>query len=227
LEGSNGNKLTRNLIDPSTVSVGNTRGTAEPERVWSGDANADGSQDLVFFFSRAAVQELRLSSDELDGHIGLHYLVREDLHFLVADIYNLGPPISLPEEALLEPEDWNDLGGRQQLDQIDPTIGTDDVPSALHNVPKVTRLGAVAPNPFMHNTLISFDLSSGAQVNLAIYDLRGRMVRQLVAESRAAGRYQITWDGRDHAGRKVTRGVYFVQFIADAVHQTRKAVILK
>jgi len=36
----------------------------------------------------------------------------------------------------------------------------------------------------------------------------GRRIRVLLAEERGAGRHDVTWDGRDDAGRAVRAGSY-------------------
>ena len=46
-------------------------------------------------------------------------------------------------------------------------------------------------------------------VDLAVYSLDGRLVARLESGTRSSGRHEVTWDGRDHAGRGVGSGVYF------------------
>jgi flagellar hook assembly protein FlgD len=52
-------------------------------------------------------------------------------------------------------------------------------------------------------------------------------VRELVNKGQPAGRYQVTWDGRDDAGGSVASGVYFYRLTSGAFSQTRKMVLLK
>jgi len=83
------------------------------------------------------------------------------------------------------------------------------------------------PNPFNPETRIRFDLTKPGKVELAIYDLTGRQVRLLLSESRAAGTYSVTWDGRDNRGKLVPSGIYFYRLkVGDAV-QTRRMVFLQ
>jgi hypothetical protein len=53
------------------------------------------------------------------------------------------------------------------------------------------------------------------------------LVRVLIDEARAAGRYTEKWDGRDDAGRAVASGVYFYRVEAGAFGETRKMVLLR
>ena len=68
--------------------------------------------------------------------------------------------------------------------------------------------------------LLSFSVvlvDQSKRVSVSVYDLSGRLVRQL-AERRdvSAGRYSIAWDGKDAAGKLVPPGVYAVRFHVDA-----------
>jgi hypothetical protein len=57
---------------------------------------------------------------------------------------------------------------------------------------------------------IAYTLSEPNDVSIMIYDLLGRESKNLLSESRLAGRYVDTWDGRDDSGRLVASGVYHV-----------------
>jgi hypothetical protein len=90
-----------------------------------------------------------------------------------------------------------------------------------------TRLEQNSPNPFNPQTTISFTLAQRALVQLSIYDVNGAHVRTLVNEDRAAGTYQMRWNGRDESGRAVASGVYFYRLDAGKFSQTKKMVMLK
>ena len=59
---------------------------------------------------------------------------------------------------------------------------------------------------------VSFTLQgiTAAPVEVGIYDLRGRLVRQLVSQVRSEGRYGDIWDGMTDGGM-VPPGVYLAQ----------------
>ena len=94
-------------------------------------------------------------------------------------------------------------------------------------VPVRTALFANDPNPFNPTTWIRFDLHDAQGVDLRIYDTGGRLVRQLVQETRAAGEHAVAWDGRDTAGRPVASGVYFYRLEAGDFTGTRRMLLLK
>jgi len=85
----------------------------------------------------------------------------------------------------------------------------------------------VWPNPFNPQTTIEFALQEAGQVRLAIYDIGGRRVAQLVDGFQQAGPGTVTWDGRDRSGASVASGVYFARLqTAGGVH-TQKLVLAR
>jgi flagellar hook assembly protein FlgD len=56
------------------------------------------------------------------------------------------------------------------------------------------------PNPSGGNTTLYFSLAEKMRVHLAVFDLRGRLVRELVDEDRGPGAHAVAWDGRDAEG---------------------------
>lgn len=84
------------------------------------------------------------------------------------------------------------------------------------------------PNPFNPETTIGYELAESADVTLQIYNVVGQVVRTLIAaESQAAGRYQIRWNGMDDRGVPVSSGVYFYQISAGEFQTVRKLMLLK
>ena len=83
------------------------------------------------------------------------------------------------------------------------------------------------PNPFNPETTIKFDLAESGQVELRIYNMVGQVVRTLVDENQAAGRYSIRWDGRDDRGLTVSSGIYFYSLRADKFRAVKKLMLLK
>lgn len=84
------------------------------------------------------------------------------------------------------------------------------------------------PNPMRTGTTVAYELPEAATVSLKVYDPAGRLVRTIEeSNSRPAGRYTDTWDGRDLEGRPVSAGVYFYRLEAGARTVTRKLVIVQ
>jgi len=73
---------------------------------------------------------------------------------------------------------------------------------------RVTFLPPV-PNPVGERTSLSFSTASPTTVDLAIYDLRGRLVRRLYQGGLPAGSHTFVWNLQDHTGATVAAGSYF------------------
>ena len=80
------------------------------------------------------------------------------------------------------------------------------------------------PNPSAKEVRIQIKVPEG-QGRLAIYDITGRLVRDLTQKMR--GSQVVVWDGRDEQGRAVTSGSYFVKLRTGEKERTRKVVILR
>jgi hypothetical protein len=83
------------------------------------------------------------------------------------------------------------------------------------------------PNPFNPETTIQYNLSESADVTLQIYNVVGQVVRTLVAERQAAGRYRVQWSGSDDRGVPVSSGIYFYKVSAGKFQDVRKLMLLK
>ena len=107
---------------------------------------------------------------------------------------------------------------------IDTVTAVNDDAVAM---PQATILAAIYPNPFNPRTTIEFELAEAGAIELAIYDLGGRLVRVMDSGSRPAGRYQATWDGQDNDGRAVPTGTYFCRLNTAQGSQTKKMTLAR
>ncbi len=83
------------------------------------------------------------------------------------------------------------------------------------------------PNPFNPLTKVEFALETAGPVRLDVYDMHGRLVRQLVSGSLEAGAHSVVWDGLDGDGRKAGSGVYLARLQASGQVAEHKMVLLK
>jgi hypothetical protein len=83
------------------------------------------------------------------------------------------------------------------------------------------------PNPFNPATRITFSLGEAGHARLDLFDASGRLVRTLIDSELAAATHEVTWNGRDQAGRSVASGVYFYSLKANGMHETRKMILLR
>ena len=99
-------------------------------------------------------------------------------------------------------------------------------------ISKETMLLANYPNPFNPETWIPYHLADASEVQIRIYDARGRVVRLLNLGHQQEGDYTSRsraayWDGRNDMGERVASGVYFYTLTAGDFTATRKLLIRK
>jgi hypothetical protein len=84
-----------------------------------------------------------------------------------------------------------------------------NVPSVVLIKPEQT-ISLNTPNPFNGGTRINFTTRTPGPYEIKIYDVRGRLVRQMVITSNSSQNQDqsIFWDGKDAAGRSVVSGSY-------------------
>jgi hypothetical protein len=111
-----------------------------------------------------------------------------------------------------------------------PVLGVDDPPASEPQVTEFALLPA-APNPTTSNARIRYAVpsssSEGTPVSIRVFDISGRLVRQLVSGTQAPGVHAITWDGFDRSGLRCDVGVYFVHMNAGSFRSVRRLVMLK
>ena len=78
--------------------------------------------------------------------------------------------------------------------------------------------------PFAGQTAIRLSLPRAGAVRLAVFDVTGRLVRQLAGGNLPAGAYELAWNGRDSQGRSVATGVYWLALDGDAGRACGKVV---
>ena len=89
------------------------------------------------------------------------------------------------------------------------------------------------PNPFNAGTRIAYRVSSPgpggelAHVRLAVHNILGQLVRELVDEPQDAGSYSVWWDGRDERGMDVASGVYLCRLQVGDIRQTSKMLLIR
>ncbi|MEZ4694902.1 MAG: tail fiber domain-containing protein [Rhodothermales bacterium] len=84
------------------------------------------------------------------------------------------------------------------------------------------RLDANYPNPASRTTSIRFELPENQHADLAIFDLTGRKVSQVVDADMAAGPHEISWDVSS-----LPSGVYFYRLVAGGDTRSAKITVTR
>jgi hypothetical protein len=83
------------------------------------------------------------------------------------------------------------------------------------------------PNPFNPETTIMYNIPVTDNTNLAIYNLKGQLVKELVNEKQTAGNHQVIWNGLDESNQRVASGVYLYKIRSDKYSKTNKMILMK
>lgn len=116
--------------------------------------------------------------------------------------------------------------GSAWLDEVWSLEGLSDAVGVPVPGAPVSSLRAY-PNPFRDATTVSFGLPRAMDVEVSVYDLAGRRVRQLRSGAAAAGDSRVTWDGRGAEGERVPAGVYWVRLRGEAMDDARRVVVVR
>lgn len=83
------------------------------------------------------------------------------------------------------------------------------------------------PNPFNNAATIRYNISSGGNYELSVFDILGRRVRTLVEGYLPAGENVIVWDGTNNARESVASGIYFVNLHGETIEASAKVFLMK
>jgi len=78
------------------------------------------------------------------------------------------------------------------------------------------------PNPFNHNTTITYNVPKPAQVNITIYNATGRKIIELLDETRDSGRHSIEWDAS-----QLSSGIYMYCLKVGDVIRVKKCLLAR
>lgn len=92
---------------------------------------------------------------------------------------------------------------------------------------KIFELYEPYPNPFVSQTRVSYLCANPTDLRIDIFDVDGRLVRNLFGQSVQKGTKSIVWDGCDDIGRKLSAGIYFVRLGISDQSVTKKIVKLE
>jgi plastocyanin len=86
----------------------------------------------------------------------------------------------------------------------------------------------VEPNPFNPRTSVQFTLAEPETVTITVHDVRGQLVRELVAaEAMEPGDREVLWDGANDDGSGAASGVYYFLIRTSAEERVARGVLVR
>ncbi len=92
------------------------------------------------------------------------------------------------------------------------------------------------PNPFSsgkqlhtrvdHKTILAYSIAFDSIVNISIFDIFGRRIKNLVNAYKNIGLYSTDWDGKNESDHFVSSGVYFCLFKFQGGYKIRKIAFI-
>ena len=85
---------------------------------------------------------------------------------------------------------------------------------------------SIYPNPFKINTMINFSIKEHGFVELKIYDIKGRLIKQIINQKIQGCEHNVTWNGKDENNKRCGSGIYLMNMKLDGVSKKVEKVIL-
>ncbi len=84
----------------------------------------------------------------------------------------------------------------------------------------------VYPNPAESEVYIHFAKETDRYMNVAVFDISGKMMKQLYRGYAGGGDLKLKWDLNGKSGERVPGGIYFITIDTESERYTRKVVVL-
>ena len=111
--------------------------------------------------------------------------------------------------------------------QASVSVGTPTPVEETELLPAAPRAQQNYPNPFNHSTAIRFSLTRNDNARIDIFDITGRLVRNLASKRFPAGDNQVIWDGKNDNGDYVASGIFFYRFESGSSTVIKQMSVIK
>ena len=228
LEGGKGYFIAS--LNPCTLTLPGSGGMGkiapQKEPVWTGKITSD---NFELSFGMGDVQMTPIPPTFPNGQQKLGYFVDGDWN-LSTYINKSGEwNLNLLKDATVSFELPSgvsvDVDGVPVTGDVNLTAGIHKI--VAHSLPTVFALKQNVPNPFNSSTVFDYSVPEKSDVNIAVYDMAGHLVRTLVSGEVAPGYYRAVWNGTADDGRAVSSGVYLCRMKAGSFSSVRRMILVK
>jgi hypothetical protein len=102
------------------------------------------------------------------------------------------------------------------------TLATEDEAN-----PKGFELIGNYPNPFNPVTNISYSMDNVSDVSITVYDIRGKVVKNLFMGKVTPGQHSVSWNGTNDLAQPLPSGIYLYRLQSNESIFTSKMMLLK
>jgi len=107
----------------------------------------------------------------------------------------------------------------------------DSISNLADSIGEDSKLYQCAPQPYIPAqcpvTNIKYRIASPAYVTIKVYTFSGDLVKTLVDETKDAGEWVTTWDGRNKDGEEIGAGIYFCVMEAGKFRKIERMVVIR
>ena len=108
-------------------------------------------------------------------------------------------------------------------DMLNTLMGTENcTPENVSVQEKTCVLNQNYPNPFNPVTMIKFSIAKESEVSLNVYDLSGRLIKNIVNTRLNAGSYEYMFNGSN-----LSSGIYFYKLETGSFTDVKKMILVK
>jgi flagellar hook assembly protein FlgD len=90
------------------------------------------------------------------------------------------------------------------------------------DLPAEYSLSQNYPNPFNPTTTIQYSIPEDEFVKLTVYDITGKVVKELVNGHKTAGKYSVEFNASSYSS-----GIYYYKIEAGQYNSTQKMLLIK
>ncbi len=113
------------------------------------------------------------------------------------------------------------------LTGIEDSKNSDPRKLILSNPPSSLKLLQNYPNPFNLVTAITIKIETSQHIKLEIFNINGRIIKQIINATLSVGAYTFFWNGKNEFGRPMSSGIYYYRLQAGKYVSVKRMVLLR
>ena len=195
---------------------------SKPTLYWQTQSEED---NMGWFIYRNTIEDFT-SAEKITGMIEGHGTTTQPQSYIYEDAEQL--QIEQTYYYWLESVDYG--GTLHHYDRVAQiTIPHPDEPGQNVTPPVAYDISA-DPNPFSHTTNISFVMDKASKVDVAIYNIKGELVKSFSSVMTTSENEIVNfhWNGKDNSGKALSNGVYLYSVKVNGKdYATRQLILMK